>query len=102
MKERAASLAVTLSVGVALLLGACAKPPSHEECDALLDHYVELLVHSDRPGTSAAELHKLQIQARQKAGTDPEFADCNERVSRRAYECAMSASNADKLEQCLL
>jgi len=81
---------------------ACGKPPSHDECDALLDHYVELLVNSDRPGTSAAELHKLQIQARDKARADPEFASCSERVSRRAFDCAMSAPNADVLEQCLL
>ena len=80
----------------------CGKRPSHDECDALLDHYVELLVNSDRPGTSAAELHKLQIQARDKAKADPEFGSCSERVSRRAFDCAMSAPNADVLEQCLL
>lgn len=85
-----------------LLLSACGKPPSHEECDALLDHYVELLVKSDRPGTNAAELHKLQIQARDKAKDDPEFRECSARVSRRAFDCAMSAANADVLEQCLL
>jgi hypothetical protein len=88
--------------GSALFASACGKPPTHDECDALLDHYVELLVSSDRPGTSAAELHKLQIQARDKAKIDPEFASCSERVSRRAFECAMSAPNADVLEQCLL
>ena len=81
---------------------ACGKPLSHDECDALLDHYVELLVSSDRAGTSAAELHKLQIQARDKAKADPEFASCSERVSRHAFDCAMSAPNADVLEQCLL
>ena len=89
-------------LGCAWLLGACGKPPTHEECDALLEHYVELLVNSDRPGTNAAELHKLQLQAREKAKDDPEFRACSDRVSRRAYDCAMNASNADLLEQCLL
>ena len=89
-------------LGSVLLFAACGKPPSHEECDALLEHYVELLAHSDRPGTNAAELHKLQIQAREKAKDDPEFRACSERVSRRAYDCAMNASNPDLLEQCLL
>jgi len=88
--------------GSALLLSACGKPPSHDECDALLDHYVELLVNSDRPGTNAAELHKLQTQARDKAKDDPEFRECSARVSRHAFDCAMSAPNADVLEQCLL
>ena len=96
-----------LGVATLLLCGAlgssaCSKPPSHDECAALLDHYVDLLVRSDRPGTSAADLHKLQGQAREKAKADPEFGACSERVSRSALECAMSAPNADVLEQCLL
>jgi hypothetical protein len=86
----------------ALLTQACGKRPSHDECAALLDHYVELLVNSDRPGTNATELLKLQLQARDKAKDDPEFSACTERVSRRELDCAMSASNADVLEQCLL
>jgi hypothetical protein len=102
MRRGAARLAVTLFACGAVWLSACGKPPSHDECDALLDHYVELLVNSDRPGTNAGELHKLQLQARQKAVSDPEFGECQKRVSRRAYDCAMSAANADKLEQCLL
>ncbi len=51
----------------ALFAQACAKHPSHDECAALLDHYVELLVNSDRPGPNAAELQKLQLLARDKA-----------------------------------
>src|SRR4051794_37825429 len=86
----------------ALMAQGCGKRPSHDECAALLDHYVELLVNSDRPGTNAAELHKLQLLAREKAKQDPEFGECTERVSRRELECALSASNADVLEQCLL
>jgi hypothetical protein len=96
------ALALALLLGCALSAQACAKRPSHDECEALLDHYVELLVNSDRPGTNAAELQKLQLQAREKAKEDPEFGACSERVSRRELDCAMSASNADVLEQCLL
>jgi hypothetical protein len=85
-----------------VICSGCGKPPTAEECNALLEHYVELLVNSDRPGTSAAELQKLQSQAREKAKTDAEFRACTERVSRRAFDCAMGAPNADILEQCLL
>ena len=86
----------------ALGVTSCGKAPSPDECNQLLDHYVELLVSSDRPGTNAGELHKLQLQARQQATLDPAFAECKSRVSRHALECAMAATNADKLEQCLL
>lgn len=100
--RRRASVFGAFVIGCALLVQGCGKRPSHEECEALLDHYVELLVNSDRPGTNAAELHKLQLQAREKAKEDPEFSACSERVSRRELDCAMNASNADLLEQCLL
>jgi hypothetical protein len=95
-------LSGALLAGAVLATPGCGKGPTHGECEALLDHYVELLVHSDRPGTNAAELHKLQLQAREKAKEDPEFSACTERVSRREFDCAMNADNADVLEQCLL
>jgi len=95
-------LSSALLVTTAVLVSGCRRAPSSEECNQLLDHYVELLVNSDRPGTNAGELHKLQTLARQKATLDPAFAECSKRVSRSALECAMSATNADKLEQCLL
>ena len=96
-------LGVVLGFACAALLAAgCGKPPSHEECNELLEHYVELLVNSDRPGTTATELHKLKREAKEKAKSDPEFSACSQRVSRREFECAMKASNADVLEQCLL
>jgi hypothetical protein len=95
-------LSGALLASCALSAQGCGKRPSQDECAALLDHYVELLVNSDRPGTNAAELQKLQLQARDRAKEDPEFAACTERVSRRELDCAMSAPNADVLEQCLL
>jgi hypothetical protein len=86
-----------------LLLGVgCGTPPDHRECQRLLDHYVELLLREDRPGTSAGELLRLQQEARRKAERDPAFHDCRERLSRRSYNCAMQAQDANKLEQCLL
>ena len=86
----------------ALLLPACGKPLSEAECTALLDRYTELLVRSDREGTSATDLLKMQEAARERARSDPDFQACSERVSRRAFECAMTAENVDRLEQCML
>jgi hypothetical protein len=45
---------------------------------------------------------RLQQEARRKAERDPAFHECSERVSRRSYDCAMQAKDANKLEQCLL
>jgi len=85
-----------------LVASGCSKSLNESECNSLLDHYVELLVRSDRPGTSANELLELEHQARLKAQGDPAFKQCSARVSRKAFDCAMEAGNADKLEQCLL
>ena len=85
-----------------LFLSDCKKPVTEQECNELLDRYVELLIRSDRPGTSAGEIVKLQAEARTKAAADPAFVHCTREVSRSQFECAMQAANADVLEQCLL
>jgi hypothetical protein len=68
----------------------------------LLDKYTDAVVDQARPSASSAERSDLQQKARQKAATDPEFALCSRRVSRRQFDCAMAAPNADEMERCLL
>ena len=80
----------------------CGKRVEPSECQLLLDHYVELLLRDDRPKSSAGEVLRLQQEARKKAEHDPAFAECSARVSRRKYDCAMDAQDANRLEQCLL
>jgi hypothetical protein len=86
---------------VSLALVACGRAPTPAECNALLDRYMEKLIDSDRPGLSAGELLKLQVEARGRAAKDPAFAECSARVSRRAYDCAMRAETVDRMEICL-
>jgi hypothetical protein len=88
---------------MALALASCRREAlSERECRALLDRYTELLVRSDRDGTTAAELVKIQAAARARAAHDAEFKSCSARISRSAFDCAMAAQNVDKMEQCLL
>ena len=91
------------AVGVLLLLATgCGKRLETSECQQLLDHYVELLLRDDRPKSSAGEILRLQQEARKKADHDPAFHECSQRVSRRSFDCAMGAEDANRLEQCLL
>ena len=91
------------ALGAALLFASgCGKRLDPSECQQLLDHYVELLLRDDRPKSSAGEVMRLQQEARKKAERDPAFAECRARVSRKSFDCAMDAQNADRLEQCLL
>jgi hypothetical protein len=94
-------LPLTRAVALALLAAGCGKPPSRAECTALLDRYTEKLVGSDRPEVTAGELEKLKATARARAAEDPAFAECSEKVSRSAYECAMKATTVDRMEICL-
>jgi hypothetical protein len=92
-----------LSCGLlGLLASACSKPLQAGECDQLLDHYVELLLRDDRPKSNAGEVLRLQVDARKKAARDPAFQECRGRVSRRSFDCAMAAQDANLIEQCLL
>ena len=95
--SRARALCVAL-----LLTSSCSKRLETRECEQLLDHYVELLLRDDRPKSSAGEVLRVQQEARKKAQQDPAFAECSSRVSRRGFDCAMRAENANLLEQCLL
>lgn len=86
----------------ALCVVGCSKPLQPDECKALLDHYVDLLVHANRPDAGGDEVVRQQAAARAEAARDPAFARCSGEVSRSQYECAMQATNPDQLEQCLL
>lgn len=87
---------------VAPLVLGCRARLEQNECQLLLDRYVELLLRDDRPKASAGEVLRVQQEARKKAAFDPAFGDCQSQVSRRSFECAMAADDANRLEQCLL
>lgn len=87
---------------LSLAITGCGKRLDDAECQQLLDRYVELLLRDDRPKSSAGEVLRLQQDARNKAQHDPAFLQCTARVSRREFECAMSAPDANRLELCLL
>lgn len=101
MALRHGIIAVTLSALLASLTG-CGKPLSPDECLQLLDRYVVLLATSDRPEATAEQRNHMRQRAKELSKRDPQFGKCNKQVSRRKFECAMSAPNTDLFEQCLM
>jgi hypothetical protein len=85
-----------------LAVTGCGKPLTDEECTQLLDRYTEKVIDQARPKAGQAERSELVLEARQKAALDPEFAECSRRVSRKEFDCAMAAGNADQIERCLM
>lgn len=83
---------------------ACNEALAERECDVLLDHYTERLLHEERPRLSFIEVKKKQEEARRLAREVPrfEFGRCAELVTREKFDCAMSAVNVDGIERCLL
>jgi hypothetical protein len=92
----------TITLSTITLCVGCQRPLTQAECHELLDRYVELLVRSDRPGTTKERVLELKLEAREKARQSAEFQTCPERVARAAYECALKANTADQIERCLL
>ena len=85
-----------------LLAPACRTHASSEECDRLLDRYVELLVQDRRPPPDPIEVERLKAETRARAAADQQFRSCPREVSRSQLECALGAPSADVLEQCLV
>jgi len=83
------------------ILRKLAEHPSSEACAALLDRYVEHVVHAIDPKPAAGELATRKAQARDLAAEDPAFARCPSYLTREEAECAMRAGNADEFERCL-
>lgn len=74
---------------------------TREECERLLDRYVELFARQRWPEGSEAWLREQQARSREKAATEPSFLACPREVTRAELACAMAAPNVDELEKCL-
>lgn len=88
---------------VGVFAAACGKRLSRSECESLLDHYTARLVLSETPEASPFLIAEKQQQARELAQREPrfEFNECDDRVSRRQFDCAMAAGDVDSIERCL-
>jgi hypothetical protein len=85
----------------ATVLGGCDRHATLDECNALLDRYVELLVHEQDPKADDTEIAKQKVATREKAAHDASFASCPKEVSAKSARCAMDAPNVDEFEKCL-
>lgn len=100
--------ATVILVGIGLLFVAgrplvrrLSAHPSPEACEALLERYVEHVVHAIEPKPLAGELSLRKTEARAIAAENHAFASCSSFLTLAEVECAMRAGNADELERCL-
>jgi hypothetical protein len=98
---RLSSMWLTLPFGLVAFVG-CSRAVTSEECETLLERYTDKQIDQSHPSTSSRERSKFRQLVQLKSQLDPEFAACQQRVSRSQLECAMTAESADQIERCLL
>jgi hypothetical protein len=90
-----------------LVLAACHRKATPEDCTQMLDRYVEMTLAADPqtkdlPPAQAAAAREMK-KAVKKA--EPSYAkvekQCEAEVTRSVYSCAMSAKNPDEWEACI-
>ena len=85
----------------AIALAGCSRHATRAECDAVMDHYVEMIVREYNPSLDPSELRAQYDRTRAKAQKEPSFADCPRQIRLRDVRCALAAGSVIELEQCL-
>jgi hypothetical protein len=94
----ASALGVVASVwGV----GACKGHVSREQCDALVEHFADMVVHERMPSADAEVVAKEKAREREEAARDDSFKNCPTELRSDDYSCAMSARTSEALIECL-
>lgn len=96
---RRLSLPVLMTAG---LLSACSKRPTTAQCEAMLDHGVELAIRDKRPDAGDVEIASERARRRRQAPGRMVIETCPKEVSAKALDCALGAGNLDEYERCLV
>ena len=81
--------------------GACKHRVTQADCDAILDHYAELVVREREPDASLEQLATERTREKTEARGDDAFKNCTAEIQRADLDCALRASSPDAVEKCL-
>jgi hypothetical protein len=85
----------------------CGKKIGKPECDAMLDRYIDMVVAADIASKNVPPAQVAAVREMKKAVKKAEAsyvhvqARCESEVTRKEYDCAMAAKNADEWEACI-
>lgn len=82
-------------------IAGCSKKVTPQQCDAIVEHYAELVVRDTKKDASAEEIKAEKERETKEAKSDDAFRNCTSEIEPADYDCAMNASSADALEKCL-
>lgn len=83
-------------------LSGCKKAATREDCEKLLDRYVEHRIHRRVPHASAELIAIEQRAARERAQSSDGFAQCPSDLTKEQIECGLNSWDPDSLERCLV
>lgn len=86
-----------------LVVVACNKTPSEEQCTQLLNHLVDL--EFKKAGTTGtAETQKKDLAAQRTKVLEAKTSDfvsmCTQKIARSRVECALEASDLEQVAKC--
>lgn len=90
-----------------LALGCSRRRVSREDCERMLDKYVEMAANADpaMPTLTPPQQDALRAQKKAQKRREPVFEQrveqCLREVTPRQYECAMASMSVDPWEACL-
>jgi len=85
-------------LGVGILLVGCRKVATQQQCDAIVDRYIDLVV---RATPDAGPPDEAKKKVREMAEADEDFRSCTVHVEVAQYDCAMKAMSPEAIEKCL-
>jgi hypothetical protein len=86
---------------------ACAKKIEPDECGKMLDRYIDMVVATDPATQNLPPEQASAVREMKKAVKKAEASymhvqtRCATEVTRKEYDCAMAAKNADEWEACI-
>jgi hypothetical protein len=91
----------------ALPFSACHKKILPQECDQMLDRYIDMIAQADPaaqnlpPDQATAVRQMKRTLKKAEARYTHAQKQCEADVSRKEYDCAMAAKNPDEWEACI-
>lgn len=94
-------VAVVGAVGVARLGRLVGPRPAAEDCQRLVDRYLEQSEQQKHPGIRPEELARAVAEARLQASFALDVETCKQRLTPAEVACGLRATWVDELERCL-
>lgn len=91
-----------LALPLLLAIPACQEYASQAECEALLDHGVELSIRDKHPKAKPSLIEAEKARRRRQLPGREAIDACTREVSKKALACAMQATHIDDYERCLV